>query len=46
MRESGNRAEIIGSIFEVVSVELLTPVTDPRLDELKRQSVELRSLLV
>ena len=46
MRESGIRAEIIGSIFDVVSVELLTPITDPRLDELKRQAVELRLLLI
>lgn len=45
MRESGIRDEVIGPIFEVVSLELLTPITDPRLDELKRQAVELRSLL-
>jgi hypothetical protein len=46
MRESGIRAEVIGSIFDVVSVELLTPITDPRLDELKQQAVELRSLII
>jgi hypothetical protein len=45
MRESGIRAQVMGPALEPISIELLDPVTDPRLDELRAHSTELRSLL-
>ena len=45
MRDSGIRAEIPG-IFEVVSVELLTPITDPRIERHRKNWITLRSLII
>jgi hypothetical protein len=45
MRESGLRDQIMGPVLEPISVELLDPITDPRLDDLRAHSTQLRSLL-
>jgi hypothetical protein len=45
MRESGLREEAIPEIFDVVRVELLTPINDHRLGGLMENWVTLRSLL-
>lgn len=45
MRESGLRAQVMGPTFEPERVELLDPIVDPRLDELRGNSTQLRSLL-
>jgi hypothetical protein len=45
MRETGLRDEVMGPTLEPVSVELLDPITDPRLDTLRANSTLLHSLL-
>jgi hypothetical protein len=45
MGESGLREEILGPILDVVSLEMLDPTSDPRLETLRTNSVQLRSLL-
>jgi hypothetical protein len=45
MRETGIRAEVMGPTLELISVELLDPISDPRLDNLRANSTQLRSLL-
>lgn len=46
MRDSGLRAEAIPDIFEVLKVEILTPVTDSRLKRHMENWIQLRSLLI
>lgn len=45
MRETGLRAEVMGPTLEPIRVELLDPISDPRLDDLRAYSTQLRSLL-
>jgi hypothetical protein len=45
MGESGLREEVLGPILDVVSLEMLDPTSDPRLEALRTNSVQLRSLL-
>ena len=45
MRYSGLRAEAIPDIFEILRVEILTQVTDPRLMGYMENWIQLRSLL-
>lgn len=45
MGDSGLRAEVIGPILEVVSLEMLDPTSDPRLEALRANAIQLRSLL-
>lgn len=45
MGESGLREEVLGPILEVVSLEMLEPTSDARLEGLRANSVQLRSLL-
>jgi hypothetical protein len=44
MRESGIRERVMGTL-ELVTVELLDPITDPRLERLRANATQLRSLL-
>ncbi len=45
MRESGIRAQVMGPTLQPISVELLDSISDPRLDDLRTNSTQLRSLL-
>ena len=45
MRESGIREQVMGPTLEPLTVELLDPITDPRLKALRSNSMQLRSLL-
>ena len=45
MRDSGIRDEVIGPTFEPIRVELFDPISDPRLENLRASSTQLRSLL-
>jgi hypothetical protein len=45
MRESGIRAQVMGPTLEPITIDLLDPITDPRLEALRANSTQLRSLL-